>query len=193
MERPSLRQQLNLLLIGLLIGAAFTIVIAFGLPESESRVAPTATPGAIHAGIAVAPQVGALAPAFSLQDLDGRTVRLSDFRGQTVLLNFWAVWCSPCLDEMPMLQARYEALKNEGLIVLGINYDDPPEDVRIYGDPLELTFPLLLDPGGIVQDLYRIRGYPSSIIVDPEGFVRVVQVGLMNEDQLNGYLEELGF
>ena len=193
MERPSLRQQLNLLLIGLLIGAAFTIVIAFGLPESESRVAPTATPGAIHAGIAVAPQVGALAPAFSLQDLDGRTVRLSDFRGQTVLLNFWAVWCSPCLDEMPMLQARYEALKNEGLIVLGINYDDPPEDVRIYGDALELTFPLLLDPGGIVQDLFRIRGYPSSIIVDPEGFVRVVQVGLMNEDQLNGYLEELGF
>ena len=193
MDRPSLKRQLNYLLIGLLIGAAFTIVIAFGLPERENQVAPTVTPGGALSGVAVAPQVGALAPAFALRDLDGKSVSLNDFRGQVVLLNFWAVWCSPCLVEMPMLEARYQSLKENGFVVLGINFDDPPEDVRIYGEGLELTFPLLLDPGGVVQDLFRIHGYPSSIFVDGDGVVRVVQVGLMTDEQLDGYLEELGF
>ena len=193
MERPSLRRQLNLLLIGLLIGAAFTIIIAFGLPESVGRTASTATPGAMKTGVIVAPQEGALAPAFSLPDLDGHTVNLRDFEGQVLLLNFWAVWCGPCLDEMPMLQARYNALKDDGLVVLGINFGDPAEDVRIYRDALELSFPILLDSEGDVQDLYRIRGYPSSVLIDREGIVRIVQVGLMDESQLENNLEELGF
>jgi peroxiredoxin len=193
MDRPSLKRQLNYLLIGLLIGAAFTVVIAFGLPERDSQSAPTATPGGELSGIAVVPQAGALAPAFTLQDLDGKSISLSDFHGQVVLLNFWAVWCSPCLVEMPMFEARYQSLKDDGLIVLGVNFDDPPEDVRIYGEALELTFPLVLDPGGVVQDLYRIRGYPSSVIIDGDGVVQVVQVGLMTDEQLDGYLEEMGF
>jgi peroxiredoxin len=193
MDRPSLKRQLNYLLIGLLIGAAFTVVIAFGLPERDSQSAPTATPGGELSGIAVAPQAGALAPAFTLQDLDGKSISLSDFHGQVVLLNFWAVWCSPCLVEMPMFEARYQSLKDDGFIVLGVNFDDPPEDVRIYGEALELTFPLVLDPGGVVQDLYRIRGYPSSVIIDGDGVVQVVQVGLMTDEQLDGYLEEMGF
>lgn len=192
MERPSLRRQLNFLLIGLLIGAAFTVVIAFGFPDRGDQATPTATPGAALPGAAVAPEVGALAPAFTLTDLDDHSVSLNDFRGQVVLLNFWAVWCSPCLVEMPLLESRYLSLKEAGFVVLGINFDDPQDDVRTYAEALQLTFPLLLDPGGLIQELYRIRGYPSSILVDREGLVRVVQVGLMSEDQLDGYLEELG-
>lgn len=92
-----------------------------------------------------------------------------------------------------MFEARYQSLKDDGFIVLGVNFDDPPEDVRIYGEALELTFPLVLDPGGVVQDLYRIRGYPSSVIIDGDGVVQVVQVGLMTDEQLDGYLEEMGF
>jgi len=193
MERPSVRRQLNLLLIGLLIGAAFTVIVTFGLPGGSRQPAPTTTSIAGTPGAVVAPEVGALAPAFTLQDVDGQQVSLSDFSGRPVLLNFWAVWCAPCLEEMPLLDSRYRALEEQGLVVLGINFDDPAEDVRIYGDSLDISFPLLLDPGGEVQDLYRIRGYPSTILVDAEGVVRMVQVGLMSEDQLDGMLEAGGF
>ena len=193
MERPSVRRQLNLLFIGLLIGAAFTVIVTFGLPGGTRQPAPTTTSSAGTPGAVVAPEVGALAPAFTLQDIDGQQVSLSDFNGHPVLLNFWAVWCAPCAVEMPLLDTRYRTLEDQGLVVLGINFDDPVEDVRIYGDSLDISFPLLLDPGGEVQDLYRIRGYPSTILVDADGVVRMVQVGLMSEEQLDSLLEAAGF
>ncbi len=190
--RPTVRKQLYLLTIGLLVGAAFTLIILFGFPEKDATPAPTATGSSSSSGLSVAPEVGSLAPAWTLESVDAGKVSLQDYQGQTVLLNFWAVWCGPCVVEMPLLQARFEDYGTRGLAVLGINFDDPVEDVEIFKESLGLTFPILLDPGGRIQDLYRIRGYPSSIFVDPEGVIRVVHIGIMTEGQLDGYLEDLG-
>ncbi|MBE9479472.1 MAG: TlpA family protein disulfide reductase [Chloroflexi bacterium] len=191
------------ILVGFLVGIAFALALFLGFPSAESEtsisVLSTAAPesdetpeiGTVVSRIA--PEIGAQAPDFALRDLEGNEVRLSDYRGRTVLLTFWATWCGPCRLEMPTFEGRYQELKDDGFTVLGLNYDEPVEDVSAFRDELGLSFPLLLDPGGSVQRLYRIRGYPSSIFVDPQGVVRVVHIGLITEGQLSDYLVELGY
>ncbi len=109
-----------------------------------------------------------------------------------MLINFWATWCGPCRIEMPALQARYDALRDEGFTVLAVDFDEPEDDVRAFRDELDLSFPMLLDPGARVQELYRVRGYPSSFFVDREGVIRVVHIGLMTEGQIDDYLAQVG-
>jgi len=191
------------ILVGFLIGVAFAMALFLGFPSAESvttiSVLPTASPESnetseiVTVVSRIAPEIGAQAPDFALRDLEGNEVRLSDYRGRTVLLTFWATWCGPCRLEMPTFEDRYLELKDDGFTVLGLNYDEPVEDVSAFRDELGLSFPLLLDPGGSVQRLYRIRGYPSSIFVDPQGVVRVVHIGLITEGQLSDYLVELGY
>jgi len=187
------------LLVGLLLGVAFALVLFLGFSgtpsEANMGVLSTASPGLALGTVVskIAPETGAQAPDFALRDLEGNDVRLSDYRGRTVLLTFWATWCGPCRLEMPEFESRYQELKDEGFIVLGVNFDEPEEAVRAFRDELDLSFPLLLDPGGSVQRLYRIRGYPSSIFVDPQGEVHVVHIGLITEGQLRDYLVELGY
>lgn len=190
------------LLVGFLIGVAFALALFLGFPsvESETSVSVQSTASSEMTEIPVigtvvskiAPEIGAQAPDFALRDLRGNEVRLSEYRGKTVLLTFWATWCGPCRLEMPAFEDRYQELKDDGFIVLGVNYDEPVEDVRTFRDELGLSFPLLLDPGGSVQRLYRIRGYPSSIFVDPQGVVRVIHLGLITEGQLRDYLVAIG-
>lgn len=191
------------LLVGFLLGVTFAWVLVLGFPSAESETSisalSTASPETTEIQVIgtvvskIAPEIGAQAPDFALRDLRGNEIRLSEFRGRTVLLTFWATWCGPCRLEMPAFEDRYQELKDDGFIVLGVNYDEPVEDVRTLRDELGLSFPLLLDPGGSVQRLYRIRGYPSSIFVDPQGVVRVVHIGLITEGQLRDYLVELGY
>ncbi|MES0343478.1 MAG: TlpA disulfide reductase family protein [Anaerolineales bacterium] len=191
------------ILVGFLVGIAFALALFLGFPGAESEISSsvlsTAAPdpnetqeiGTVVSKIA--PEIGAQAPDFALRDLEGNEARLSDYRGRTVLLTFWATWCGPCRLEMPTFEGRYQELKDDGFTVLGLNYDEPIEDVSAFRDELGLSFPLLLDPGGSVQRLYRIRGYPSSIFVDPQGVVRVIHIGLITEGQLTDYLVELGY
>ncbi len=191
------------ILVGLLVGIAFALALFLGFPGAESatnsNVLSTAAPEVTETAeigtvvSRIAPEIGAQAPDFALRDLEGNEVRLSDYRGRTVLLTFWATWCGPCRLEMPTFEGRYQEFKDDGFTVLGLNYDEPVEDVSVFRDELGLSFPLLLDPGGSVQQLYRIRGYPSSIFVDPQGVVRIVHIGLITEGQLRDYLVELGY
>lgn len=191
------------ILVGFLVGVAFALALFLGFPSAESEtrfsVLSTASPesnetqeiGTVVSKIA--PEIGAQAPDFALRDLEGNESRLSDYRGSTVLLTFWATWCGPCRLEMPTFEDRYQELKDDGFTVLGLNYDEPVEDVSAFRDELGLSFPLLLDPGGSVQRLYRISGYPTSIFVDAQGVVRVVHIGLITEGQLHDYLVELRY
>jgi peroxiredoxin len=136
--------------------------------------------------------LGEAAPDFELDTLDGRRVRLSDLEGRTVLVNFWATWCGPCRVEMPTIQARFDRFSPD-LVVLAVNFKEPESAVRAYVDELGLTFDVLLDPDGRVnQDLYRVRGYPTTLLIDRDGVVRVQHIGIMTENQLDQYLMEVG-
>ena len=169
------------LLLGLGIGLA---LFATPLPSSSAAVAATQEP-------VVAPIVDALAPDFELETVDGDLVRLSDLRGEVVALNFWATWCAPCRLEMPDLQARADAY-GDRLTVLGVNFDETAEEVDAFRQEVGVRFPLLLDPGGEVQRLYRVLGYPTTFFIDSEGVIRIQHLGLMSAEQIDQYLEELG-
>lgn len=133
--------------------------------------------------------VGSRAPAFELESLSGGMLGLDDFRGEVILINFWATWCGPCRLEMPAIQQRYE---DTDLVVLAVNFDEPRDQVQDYIDELSLSFPVLLDPGGAIQLLYQIRGYPTTYFVDEEGIIQIVHIGFMADEQLDGYMSDMG-
>jgi cytochrome c biogenesis protein CcmG/thiol:disulfide interchange protein DsbE len=176
---------------GLLIGLALGLIYFFGIPakdESGLVLRPEAATGTFVPG----PYVGAPAPQLTADTVDGGKISLGDLRGKVVVLNFWATWCAPCREEMPALEARYEAYKDQGLIILAIDFDEPAGDVRAFRDSLGLTFPVLLDPGASIQQLYRVRGYPTTYFIDRNGTIQVQHIGIMYEDQMDSYLKQLG-
>lgn len=110
------------------------------------------------------------ASEFYLRDLNGELVRLDDFRGQVVLLNFWATWCPPCREEMPSMQRLYEAYRERGLEIVAVSVDTAsPGEVQAFVDELGLTFPVLHDRDSMVSRLYSNPGVPTSYLIDPEG------------------------
>jgi cytochrome c-type biogenesis protein len=133
----------------------------------------------------------ALAPDFKLESLSGEEVELSDFRGQVVLLNFWATWCAPCRLEMPAFQDRFDHFSPD-LVILAVNNNETSTEVSEFVQELGLTFDPLLDPGAEIQDLYQIIGYPSTFFVNPDGQIQEIHIGIMTEEQLDGYLSSLG-
>lgn len=127
------------------------------------------------------PVAGRPAPDFTLETVDGDSVTLSDLRGQVVVLNFWATWCPPCRAEMPALEEVYTARRDDGLVVLAVDQAEPADLVTDFRDELNLSFPLLLDPGYVVSDEYRINLLPSTFFIDRNGVIRdVVYGGPMN-------------
>jgi peroxiredoxin len=112
---------------------------------------------------------GEPAPEFTLADVDGNMVSLSDFRGQPVMVNFWATWCKPCALEMPMFISTYEANKDDGLVVLAINVQEAPDEVKAHVDENDLALPVILDRDGQVSTIYRVRGLPSTFFIDSDG------------------------
>ncbi|NJN43476.1 MAG: redoxin domain-containing protein [Anaerolineae bacterium] len=192
MNRKTIYLLLSAILIGLAIGIAFLFGWnrLAGVQISELPDGITSDPEI--AGVsAFAPEKGAMAPLFTLESISGDQITLEELQGKVVLLNFWATWCGPCRLEMPTFQTRHEQISDK-LEIVAIDFDEPKEDVQAFADELGLTFTILLDPGGNVQNLYRIRGYPTSIFLDESGVVKIVHIGIMAESQLDGYLLELG-
>jgi peroxiredoxin len=160
------------------------------LPTAPS--VSTAADSGDLAALEVAPRQGALAPDFSLLNLDGEQITLSELRGQPVMINLWATWCAPCRIEMPHIQDRFERYAGEGFLVLAVDFDEPAGIVADFRDELGLTFDILLDPGAEVQELYRNRNYPSTFFVDADGVIQVQHIGLMTEGQLDENLAAIG-
>ncbi len=129
---------------------------------------------------------GSRATDFTLRDVEGRDVRLSDYAGKVVLIDFWATWCVPCEAAIPHLQEMYEAHKDEGFVILGVAMDGPesvalvPPFVRRYG----LTFPVLLDEETRVVSIYNPkRTAPLQVFIDREGRVAKVRQGYSAGDE----------
>jgi len=127
----------------------------------------------------IRPEVGYLAPDFTLPSLDGQTVRLSDFRGKkAILLNFWATWCAPCRLEMPTIDKAYQEYKSRGLEILAVSLDAGSNSVvKNFMQELKLDFPVLLDPDMEVLRLYRQFSIPATFLIDKQGIVRHRELG----------------
>jgi cytochrome c biogenesis protein CcmG/thiol:disulfide interchange protein DsbE len=135
--------------------------------------------------------VGDVAHDFSLSDLDGNRVALSDFRGKPVIINFWATWCPPCRLEMPELQRAYEAYAEDDLVILAVNEAEQSEVVSsFFYEQMGYTFTPLLDEEGQVAEAYGAIGLPASFFVDAAGEVTAVHRGLLTQGQLEQYLEQ---
>jgi len=137
------------------------------------------TSGTSTAGQIPAPQVGFLAPDFSLETLEGETITLSDLRGKAVLVNLWATWCPPCRAEMPAIQRLYEEYKDQGFIVLAVNAtnQDDLSKIPAFIKEYSLTFPIPLDTAGTVSRQYQLRSLPSSYFIGRNGIVQEVVIG----------------
>ncbi len=137
-------------------------------------------------------EVGTPAPNFVARDLEGRPVSLEELRGEVVLLNIWATWCPPCVEEMPSMQRLYEQLGPEGLRVVAVSIDAAPGsrdaagrpggNVRAFVEQLGLTFDIWLDPAGDIQRVYRTTGVPESFVVDRQGIIIKKVIGATEWD-----------
>jgi peroxiredoxin len=119
-----------------------------------------------------------VAPPFTLPQREGGPLSLASFRGQVVVVNFWATWCPPCVAEMPSLERLHRALSREGLVVLGVSADEDEAALARFVEKAGITFPILRDPGGVVASgAYRTTGYPETFVIDGAGVVRETYVG----------------
>ena len=128
--------------------------------------------------------VGYVAPNFTLPDLEGREVSLSDYRGKVVFLNIWATWCPPCRDEMPSMQRMYDALKGDRFEILAVSIDaGEARVVRKFMEDLSLTFPALHDRNSQVYKLYQATGVPETFIIDHRGVIAARYIGALDWDR----------
>lgn len=132
----------------------------------------------VPAGANVAAEEGALAPDFILESLDeGDELRLSDFRGSPVVINFWATWCKPCRKEMPQFVQAYDELKDEGLVIIAINQQEGRGIAQPFAEDFGMDFPIAIDRDGDVADRYRLLGLPTTYFIGRDGVIRSVFTG----------------
>lgn len=136
-------------------------------------------------------QVGQKAPDFSLTTLTGEQVRLSDYEGKGVFINFWASWCAPCKEEMPDMEKQYQQMKDEGIEILAINFAQAEVVVSSFVNQMGLSFPILLDTDKAVSDRYGINPLPSSFFIDKDGIVVAKQEWMLTEQEIIDYLHQI--
>lgn len=126
---------------------------------------------------AALPAIGVKAPDFASKSDSGRNVRLSELRGQVVVINFWASWCNPCRQELPLLNKIYTQYRNAGFMLLAVNVDDNRRDAEAMLKRMNLRFPTLFDGDKNVAKLYGVDMMPATLVIDRDGRVRYVHRG----------------
>jgi peroxiredoxin len=140
-----------------------------------------------------APAIGEKAPDFTLRSSLGKNLRLSEYRGQVVMINFWATWCGPCRQELPQLNRLYVQYQRAGFVLLGLNIDDNPKSAQQLVDQLSLGFPVLFDPKKQVSSRYDVDAMPSTLLIDRGGVVRYLHRGYRSgvENEYEAKVREL--
>ena len=171
--------------VGVCLGAALIGVLVYTgiIPLLGDTSAESAPPLAVE-------ETGQQAPDIELSDLAGSPVRLSDYQGQVVVLNFWATWCGPCVREMPMFQEFQDRYPN--FVMLGVNEEESPDLVRDFFNQMSLSYTILLDQKAEMASELRVNFLPTTFLIDEKGEIRFRHYGILTEDQLSHYLTELG-
>lgn len=147
--------------------------------------------GGNETNLAQGVEVGNEARDFTLKTPAGDEVSLSDYRGQVVLLNFWATWCPPCRAEVPEFEEMYRQRAGDGFVVLGVSVQDPPHLVDSFIEEFQMTYPVVLDDQGIISKEYRTPGLPTSLVIDGEGIIQERHLGYLSGDMLEQYLAKV--
>ncbi|GAB4484479.1 MAG: hypothetical protein OHK0031_08490 [Anaerolineales bacterium] len=174
----------------LVIGAGLILLAlaAFlSLPKQNASVQLSDS----SAGSAIPAEVNFPAPAVEITDLQGKPVALSDFAGQVILYNAWATWCPPCKQEMPTLQAYYEAHKDEGFVIVAIEDGEPTADVAKFVAEYGLTFPVWPDQKWVATTAFHTDSLPTSFVIDRGGTVRLTWLGAISRETLEKYVTPL--
>ena len=130
------------------------------------------------------------APAFSLPARGGSTIDLSQFKGQVVMINFWASWCVPCRQEMPLLDSIYKKYKPLGFTLLSVNVEPEQKDAENFLKQTPVTFPVVFDAKSKVSGLYNVQGMPTTVFIDRKGNVRLMHVSYKTGDE-NLYMDQI--
>ncbi len=159
---------LSMILLALLLGAC-----------SGFASANTTQPGTGRAPRPTVAKKGELAPEINLKSLNSDQIVLSQLEGHPVLVNFWATWCGPCREEFPALVRAYKKYKDQGLVIIGVNFQDENTDegVLTFMRNTLVNFPIVRDIGDRVGGMYGIRGLPTSIFIDRKGVIRDIVIG----------------
>jgi len=139
------------------------------------------------------PWSGGKTPALQLADTDGRARSLAEWRGKTVIVNFWATWCEPCRDEMPSLERLRARMGHRPFEVVAVNVGDSPERVQRFTRDVPVSFPILFDRERETARSWQVRGYPTSYVVGPDGRIRYYFVGELDwaSDEVVALIEKL--
>ncbi|GAB3807822.1 TlpA family protein disulfide reductase [Virgibacillus kimchii] len=172
---------------------ALFVVVAFESTEArpEDEAAYIGMDAQLQEEVLEGTEIGNMAPDFTLETLGGDEIRLSDFQGQRVVLNFWASWCGPCREEMPDIQRLSE---NKDVTVLAVNLtysEDSTERVSDFVDQYGLTFPILMDENASVSQLYRIQPIPTTYMLDSNGKIQYKAFGAMDYEWLVQELQKI--
>ena len=165
------RLPLGVLVVGAVLPVILLGLLAIVLLTRSPATSPTA--------------VGQAAPDFILADLDGNPVRLADLRGRPVIVNFWASWCGPCVEEFPLLRDAAERHEAEGLAIVGIVYQDRSEAARSFMERTGATWPAAMDPGERVASAYGILAPPETFFIGRDGTIVARQIGQFSAASLD--------
>ncbi len=117
------------------------------------------------------------APDFTLKSNSGKNIKLSELRGQVVMINFWASWCGPCLQEMPLLEQLYKKYQPLGFTLLGVDVEEDSSDAIKWLKKVKVSFPILFDNENEVSERYHVSAMPTTVIVDRDGKIRYIHMG----------------
>jgi cytochrome c biogenesis protein CcmG/thiol:disulfide interchange protein DsbE len=174
------RHRRRLFLLVAIAGTAVLLsaLFAFGLSRESTAIQ--------------SPLLGEPAPDFSLRTIeDGRVIRLSELRGEVVVLNFWASWCGPCREEHPNFVAAWERYRDRGVILIGIVFEDSPENARQFMAELGGDWRSVIDPGARTALAYGVYGIPETFFIDRAGVVRHKRIGISSYELLVTQIERL--
>lgn len=137
------------------------------------------------------PRERGMAPDISLTGYDGQTVKLSELRGQVVIINFWASWCPPCREEAAYLEQTWRKYKDQGVVFIGVDWVDTKKEALAYIQEFDITYVNGPDTGTHIADAYRIKGVPETFYVAKNGELRGVHIGPLQSPELDQKIDEL--